>query len=209
MPIIKSSAEARAERIDAELLAIEKQLAGALRRVGKVRQPRDHSLSRDLTVESKAGSYLRVGVREDGRSAMTPAYAIRVEGAEDASFRSKHRARDFKGLTAKLSTETITNIIKCVEKHLAVKDAATAERAAREVADQKRRKLEKKRDAHLREIGKRHGIRTNYREDTLQDGKLTVTRHNETYQIRIIELSEPELDSLLALWRNLQAETAA
>ena len=198
----------RAERIEATIRALQDQLVTALALVvGKVTRPRRGSLSQALTVQSPEGSYLHVTVREGRRSLVTQTFSVLVEEARDADYRCKHRAREFKGITDKLSSEELAAIAACVKKHLAFKDAAETERAERDSARKAREKLEKQADARLRAIGKRHGIRGSGRE--LHDGKLSATRQREGYALQISGLSEPELDGLLSLWREFNARAAA
>jgi hypothetical protein len=198
------ASDKRAERVEADLVALEKQVAKALRAVGKVSLPKKQSTMRhSVTVRSAAGEYLSVTVQQERRSGFSPddRYSIRVEGAQDADFRSKHRTRDFNGFAAKVSEETLAPVVACVAKHLAVKDAAAVERAERDAEREKREKLGKKLDAHLRAIGKRHGIGTSYRDDELMAGNLRVRRQHEGYAVDITQLSEPDLERVLNFWR--------
>lgn len=126
-----SQMEARRRELDekenelrAGAVRLEKQLAKALRPIGKRYLP---TKERPFTsVESAAGSCVRVSVSIERHGGVhnlpKGTFAVRVHEVRRTDGRVKCRTKEFSGLGSELTTAQLEQVQACVKKHLTVAD---------------------------------------------------------------------------------------
>lgn len=199
-------------QVKASISSIEKQLAKPFKKLGKVYMPKGGaSLSRAVTVESRVGATIRVTVSAEHNGGWHPkstgTYAVLVQEVRDVNSRVKHRARDFTELPAKLSDEQVETIVACVQKHLAVRDEVRLQEDERHAQLERADQENEKRDAHLGQICKAHGIKASADGFVYEIG-LRVTCQGDAFNVSLDHLSEADLKQFLTFWKERGAKTA-
>lgn len=201
---IEAEHEAREAEAAAAATRIEKQIAKALRPLGKLSLPTKER--RNTTVTSATGSSLNVVVqieRSGGYHVLpTGTFSVLVQEVRGINYRIKYRAKSFPRLGKELTAKQLDAIKACVEKHLAALDEVERERKAERTESKRAERKAEARQIRLKRIMKAHKLESG----TLNNVNLDVACEGDDFRVVIHRLSEERLQALLKFWTSSAPE---